>query len=63
MSTQRLKTNQPVRYEKDKKGNLIPIFRGGQLDRNKYAKLTPQEKHNKTQIGKDKYTPPPEDKK
>ena len=62
MSIKNLTTINPVRYQKDKRGNLIPVFRAGQLDKNKYAKLTPHERHNKEQLGNKDYKPPEKDK-
>lgn len=64
MAIKKLISNQPVRYIETKDGKKIPVYRAGQLDTNKHARLTPHEKHNKAQLGRGKrYKPPPKVKK
>jgi hypothetical protein len=57
MAIKNTMTLKPVRYKKDKKGNLIPVYRSGQRDTNKYAKLTPREKRDARHVNDKGYDP------
>ena len=48
-------TIKPVRYQKDSKGNLIPVYRQGYRETNKYAKKTPQQIEDEKHIGDKNY--------
>jgi len=57
MGIKKLKTINPTHYITDKKGKKIAVFRGGQLDMNAYAKLTPSEKEANENMGNPDYKP------
>ena len=57
MAIKNMMTVKPVRFITDKKGNKIPVYRGGTRDTNKYAKKSPREKQNEANIGNKKYNP------
>ncbi len=61
MAITQLKSIKPVRYMIDKKGNKIPVYRGGIRDTNKYAKKTPRERRDEANIGNKNYKPDKEE--
>ncbi len=64
MTVKSTMTIKPTHYITDKKGKKIAVFRGGQRDTNKYAKLTPREKRDNRHIDDKNYDPTkPERKK
>ncbi len=57
MAVKNIMSIKPVRYKTDKKGNKIPVYRGGIRDTNKYAKKTPRERRDEANIGNKNYKP------
>lgn len=57
MGIKKLSTISPTHYKTDRKGNKIPVYRGGILDQNKYAKKTPFEKQIDRNMGNPEYKP------
>ncbi len=57
MAVKNMMSIKPVRYKKDKKGNLIPVYRAGYRDTNKYAKKSPRQKRDEANIGNKNYNP------
>lgn len=57
MSTKRLISIKATRTKLDKNGKPINVYRGGLLDRNKYARLTPSEKADREHLNDPGYVP------
>jgi len=57
MAIKQMTTVKPVRYKKDKKGNLIPVYRAGWKDTNKYAKKSARQQRDEANIGNKNYDP------
>lgn len=57
MTHKRFVSIQPLRVVKDAKGKEIEVRRGGTVDKNKYAKLTPREREIMANIDNEDYKP------
>lgn len=57
MGHRKLVSIQPLRTETDALGREREIKRGGTVDKNKYARLTPMEKQMRDNIGNKSFKP------
>lgn len=57
VAVKQLRTIEPTHFQRDKKGNLIPVYRGGIQDTNKYANKTPFERQIDKNMGNPNYKP------